>query len=170
MKYVNRIVGKIGGAIIALIMLLTVAQVLSRALLGVSIESSIELIGLLLALSVFLGFSPCEEINAHIKVDLLTRRLPGKTSIPLERIMYIIALLVTCTMTYRVGVEAFISWQTLESLPGTRIQFPVYPAKAIGFLGFLLFAVQLFVTLLGKMSPMRHRKKTDKTDGGVERV
>jgi TRAP-type transport system small permease protein len=151
MKHINRFVGRIGGLIIALIMVMTVTQVVSRSLFGVSLESSIEMIGLLLALSVFLGLSPCEENDAHIKVDIVTMRLPRRVMVVLECFVYFIALLTALTITYQIGKETVIAWQTMESIPGSGIRLPTYPAKLVSFFGFLLFDIQLTISFLTRV-------------------
>ena len=84
MRFFNKIMGSIGGFVVAAMMLLIVAEVSSRLFFKTSIEGSIELECVFFALAVFFGFSPCEEKNAHVRVQLLIMRLPAKASLWLK--------------------------------------------------------------------------------------
>ena len=128
-------------------MLLILAEVLSRLFLGTSIEGAIEVTGIFLSLAVFLGFAPCEQGGYHIRVELLRQKMNPGAIRRLDRAVYVVALLIAGTMAWQVGRDAWISLRTLEMLPGAHFQVPVYPAKISAFIGFTAFALQLAVNL-----------------------
>jgi TRAP-type C4-dicarboxylate transport system permease small subunit len=151
MRLYNRAMGGIGGAVIGAMMLLIVAEVLSRFLTGRSIEGVIEIVGVFLALAVFFGFSPCEEIKHHVRVELVVRLLPKKLSFALDILAYSLAIIVVLTTTWEVTLEALSSWHIREVLPGVAFHVPVYPAKAACSLGYVAFFVQLVLNFLGRL-------------------
>jgi TRAP-type C4-dicarboxylate transport system permease small subunit len=151
MKFLNKLMGSIGGFIVGAMMLLTVAEVLSRLFLKSSIEGSIELGCVFFALAVFFGFSPCEEKNAHVKVELITANLPEKVSFPLEIVVYLLAIIIVSFTSWQVGLDALSAWEIGEVLPGAKVQVPVYPAKIGAFIGYMAFCLQLVVNLISKL-------------------
>lgn len=137
--------GTLGGLAIGAMMLLILAEVLSRLLLGSSIEGTIEIVGMSLALAVFLGFAPCEQSHNHVKVELLRLRLQPRFRLVLDVAAYVLAILTVGVMAWQVGLDAYSSFLTREVLPGAELEVPVYPAKIVAFIGFLAFGGQLFV-------------------------
>jgi len=150
MKKINRVMGSLGGIIIGIMMLLTVAEVLSRFFLGISIEGVIETVGILLAFAVFLGFSHCEESGNHVRVELVVRLLPNKIALVVDLLVYVLAILIIATMTWQAGVDALSSWSFREVLPGANIQVPVYPAKIAAFIGLSAFCFQLVLNFVSR--------------------
>jgi TRAP-type C4-dicarboxylate transport system permease small subunit len=156
MRFFNKIMGSIGGFVVAAMMLLIVAEVSSRLFFKTSIEGSIELECVFFALAVFFGFSPCEEKNAHVRVQLLIMRLPAKASLWLEIVAYILAVATVLFTSWQVGVDALSSLEVREVLPGANVQIPVYPAKIAAFLGYLAFCFQLVINLISKFALLVH--------------
>lgn len=151
MMLLNKAMGSLGGLIIGVMMLLTVAEVLSRFFLGSSIEGTIETVGIFLALAVFFGFSPCEEGDSHIRVQLVVRLLPRTFALALELVVYVLAIAIVMISAWQVGLDAISSWKFREVLPGANIQVPVYPAKTAAFVGYLAFFLQLVVNFVKKI-------------------
>jgi len=137
--------GMIGGLAIAAMMMLILAEVLSRLFLNSSIEGTIEIVGIFLSLSVFLGLAPCEQTNHHVRVELLRMRLGYRQRLILDLLSYILALVVVGTMVWQVGLDAYSSFMTREVLPGAELEVPVYPAKISAFIGFFAFGIQLLI-------------------------
>lgn len=161
MRIFNRLMGSTGGFLVGAMMVLTVAEVLSRIFLKSSIEGMIELQCVIFALAVFFGFSPCEEKNSHVKVELITTNLPEKVSIPLEIVVYLLAITIVSVTAWQVGLDALASWEIREVLPGANVRVPVYPAKIGAFIGYLAFCFQLAVNLISKLRLLiRHMKST----------
>lgn len=147
MRKIINALGILGGLAIAAMMLLILAEVLSRLFLGSSIEGTIEVVGIFLSLAVFLGFAPCEQINQHIRIDLLRMRIDGRKRFFLDLLSYMLALLIVCVMAWQVGLDAYSSLMTREVLPGANFEVPVYPAKISAFVGFIAFGLQLCLNI-----------------------
>ncbi len=143
-KFIDAL-GTLGGLAIAAMMMLILAEVLSRLFLSRSIEGAIEIVGIFLSLAVFLGFAPCEQTNHHVRVELLRTRLGYRKRFFFDLTSYLLALLIVGVMVWRVGLDAYSSFMTREVLPGAEFEVPVYPAKISAFVGFLAFGLQLLV-------------------------
>jgi len=157
MRLYNKASGYFGGIVIGAMMLLVAAEVGSRHFFGSSIESTVEIVGISLALAVFLGFSPCEEGDKHVRVELVVRLLPQRVAIVLELIVYIMAITIVFATAWQVGLNAYSSWKIGEVLPGANLQVPVYPTKIAAFFGYLTFGFQLAENCIAKV---RHNKRT----------
>ncbi len=155
----NRISATVGSLLIALIMVLLVIEVVSRFIFGASIEGIIEIVGIFLALSVFAGFSPCEEANQHVSAQLVVQRLPARAAHIIKILVYILAVITVAVMSWRTALNFFDSYSIREALPGASFQMPVYWAKGGVFVGFVLFLIQLIISLL------RPEGKTKATTG-----
>ncbi len=145
MKKIIDALGILGGLAIAAMMMLILAEVLSRLFFGRSIEGTIEIVGIFLSLAVFLGFAPCEQTNHHVRVELLRMRLGYRKQFYFDVISYLLALLIVGVMVWRVGLDAYSSLIIREVLPGAEFEVPVYPAKIGAFIGFVAFGLQLLV-------------------------
>jgi TRAP-type C4-dicarboxylate transport system permease small subunit len=145
----NRIAATVGSSLIFLIMFLLVIEVVSRMIFGSSIEGVIEIVGIFLALSVFAGFSPCEEVKQHVSAELVVQRLPVRVARIIKIVMYILAVVTVAVMSWQTGLDFLNSYSIREALPGARLQVPVYWAKGGVFVGFVLFLIQLMVSLIG---------------------
>jgi TRAP-type C4-dicarboxylate transport system permease small subunit len=144
----NRILATIGSLLIFLIMILLVIEVVSRFVFGASIEGVIEIVGIFLALSVFAGFSPCEEGGQHVSAQLVVKRLPAGVARIVRILVYILAVITVAVMSWQTALNFYDSYSIREALPGADFQMPVYWAKAGVFIGFVMFLIQLIVSLL----------------------
>jgi TRAP-type C4-dicarboxylate transport system permease small subunit len=145
MNKIIKALGTIGGLAIAAMMMLILAEVLSRLFLDSSIEGAIEIVGIFLSLSVFLGLAACEQTNHHVRVELLRMRLSYRKKMILDLLSYFLALVVVGVMVWQVGLDAYSSFVIREVLPGAELEVPVYPAKISAFIGFFAFGIQLLI-------------------------
>lgn len=144
----NKILATIGSLLIFLIMILLVIEVISRFFFGASIEGVIEIVGIFLALSVFAGFSPCEEGRQHVSAQLVIQRLSARTARIVKIFVYILAVITVAVMSWQTVLNFYDSYSIREALPGASFQMPVYWAKAGVFIGFIMFLIQLIVSLI----------------------
>ena len=70
-----RVMGLIAGLLLLIIILLTVADVLSRNLRDRSILGTVDLSTMLLVATAYLGLASAEADNRHVSVELVERRL-----------------------------------------------------------------------------------------------
>lgn len=127
--------------LIAAAMVLTVAEVLSRRLLNAPLPGIIDTFNLGMAAIAFLGASQCQRMSGHVRMEMVVRRLSGRTLWCVESFTTLLALGFICAVgvasaegvvrAYRVGDA------TMDLL------LPVWPAKALVTLALLVLAVRL---------------------------
>ena len=158
MKKIINSLGTIGGLAIAAMMMLILAEVMSRFFLNRSIEGAIEIVGIFLSLSVFMGLAPCEQTNHHVRVELLRMRMNRRVQLYMDLVSYILAIAIVLVTTWQVGLNAYSSFLTREVLPGANLEVPVYPAKISAFIGFLAFGIQLITNLYKLFKTLKTHK------------
>lgn len=137
-------------SIIAVIMVLTTADVIKRFLTGSSIPGVTEFSEVFLVAAVYLGLAFAMRIGAHIGVDIVIMRLKPKVSKVVQLIGMTFAIVVLVWMTVETTGAALHSLSINEYRYGL-IKVPVWPAKLIvpiGLGALILECVRFVATLL----------------------
>ena len=95
----TRVVGNIGAGIIAVMMLLTVTDVVGRRVFNQSVSGAYELSELMLIIVVFFSMVHCQFLKGHITIDLVVTRLRPRTQHIIDSIMYVFFLVTLCLLT-----------------------------------------------------------------------
>ena len=132
------------------LMCLTVADILMRRFLNLSILGTVELTELMMVVIVFftLGFS--EMKDAHIKVDIFTSKLNPRNRILLDVITQLLASLLFAFMTVSVLRHA-ISIQRVGEVT-QDLWIPKYPFLYLTALGCAVLSIALFFRFLEFLS------------------
>lgn len=130
----------IAGAMIILLMLLTIVDISLRTAGKAGVFGGIEFSEVMLVIAVFAGMMTAELTGAHVKTPILTARLK---TIAARSVQILGALIAVVLLAWMVVVSSIAAWQSFQvgevHLGLARI--PVWPAKAfvpIGMLGMLL--------------------------------
>jgi TRAP-type C4-dicarboxylate transport system permease small subunit len=107
----------VGIAILLACALLTVADILSRRLLGLSVPGLIDLTQLLVMASVFLCIPYAFERRANVEVDLLFQRLPAGVRTPLAVLWAALGAAFLLAVAWNVGRAAAQVLEYGESSP-----------------------------------------------------
>ncbi|MBP2366188.1 TRAP transporter small permease subunit [Pseudonocardia parietis] len=133
-----------GGLALAL-MLLIVAEVGVRAVVGRSLSGTIELSEVLLVFIVALGIGNAQRTGAHVNTDLLTSRLTPHTG----AVVRVAGLTVAAGfLLWTTWVSATRGWEAMlvgEARFGIS-EVPVWPARLVLPLGLLVLSVQCLLT------------------------
>lgn len=117
------------GVLIAIAMCLTVVEVLSRKLLNAPLPGVIDMFDLGMAAVAFLGASQCQRLGGHVRMELVVRRLNGRSLWCVESLTALLALcfiLAVCIASYEAVTRAYrVSDSTMDLL------LPVWPAKLL---------------------------------------
>ena len=100
---VSRVMAIIAACALAIMMLLTAADVGGRYFFNRPIIGAWELVGLLLVCAGTFGFAYCQIHKRHIRVTFLFDRFPPRVQAVFNSLAYLIAL----------GVSSVICWQCL---------------------------------------------------------
>lgn len=132
--------------IIAIIMVLTSADVIKRFLTGSSIPGVTEFSEVFLVAAVYLGLAFALRVGAHIGVDIVIMRMKPRLSGIVQIVGMSIAIVILVWMTVETAGAAMQSISINEYRYGL-IKVPVWPAKLIVPIGLsaLILECAMFV-------------------------
>ena len=154
-----------GGLVLTAIALLTVVSVIGRALTGFGlapIRGDFELVEIGSAVAVFCFLPWCQLNRGHVRVDILTRVLPGRLNALLEVIGDIAISLIAIVITWRLwmGMGERVTWfsQPVRDALGFGYKpfapestfilgWPTWYGYMAGFVGCVLFTLVAFYTV-----------------------
>lgn len=137
---------RIAGLCLAALMILVVGNVLLRGVFNYPIIGTIDLVGILSALSIGFAVPYCAYRNAHIAVEFLVDRMPA-------RIQGIIDSLTNAASLVLWMAAAWFLWDYARtmadtSLVSSTIQVPLAPVLYAISIGFISLALVLLVKLI----------------------
>lgn len=141
----NRIVHKVGLAILMMLMLLTTGDVVGR-FFGQPIPGTFELTEFMLVLVVFFSIGYTQICKGHVSIDVVVARFSPRIQAIIDSGTYLLSLGIGSLLTWQAAVHAVRVWRA-GGLAGV-LPLPVYPFVFAVALGFLLFCLVLVVNLL----------------------
>jgi len=142
---VCRFLSWISGALTLVLLLMLVAEVAARELLGRSLLGTIELSEVLLVFIVALGAAHAQRTGAHVSTDLVTSKFPPVPAALIRVAGMLVAagfLLWTAWAGLRRGLTSFESGESRFGITDV----PVWPARLILPVGLTLLALQCLFT------------------------
>ncbi|WP_419660966.1 DctQ2: C4-TRAP dicarbooxylate transporter [Desulfosarcina variabilis str. Montpellier] len=132
----------IGNIALALMMLLTTADVLGRYFFNAPVLGAYEITEYLMLIMVFSFLALAQSQKAHINVDIVFNRLPAWLQQICERFNHIVCLLVMILVTWK-------SAQRIAELKTTGeasllLKIPDYPFAIFLVIGCLVFCIEFF--------------------------
>lgn len=150
--------------------LLLTAEVLSRALFNQPIRGLFEYMQLLVVLIAFLGLAEAERNGDHIRVTILTERMPRKATAVVRVFAMLVSALVVLWMTVMSYIELSKSLGRGEYAAGL-VNLPVWPARVIIVVGlaalFLMYVTRTVETAIDLREKFSGRIDAD-TDAPLE--
>lgn len=140
----SRILDLLACAALAGLMLIITADVIGRDLFKKPVPGAIEIAQYFLMVPVvFFSLSAAD----HIRVRLLTARLPGRARLAVGYVAAVVSVIFTGLMSWKTAEIMSQTWHNGEILEG-YLPLPLFPPRAIVFLGSALFFLKLIVVLL----------------------
>ncbi|MDF0750842.1 TRAP transporter small permease [Marinobacter sp. 71-i] len=140
----NIFMGVASGVAIFLITLIVVADVALRALFRQPIPGATELSTLLMVALVYLGLASVQTTKSNFRMEVLINYLPSGIARILNLLTTLIALVAISIIAWYTTLEALHSLSVKEMSYGA-VSFPIYPARTIIAIGFVLLALQLLI-------------------------
>lgn len=103
---VSRIMAIIAAIVLAIMMLLTVADVIGRYFFNSPIKGTWEVIGLLLVCAGTWGLAYCQVKKSHIKVTVFMQRSSRRVQAIIRSVAYLVGLIGFSLLSWRVFVMA----------------------------------------------------------------
>jgi TRAP-type C4-dicarboxylate transport system permease small subunit len=142
-------VGLISLAATLLTMVLVVANIVGRYLFNKPLTGTLEFTESLLVLIIFCSIALTQYDGGHIRVNLITRRLPQ----PVQRSLTVIAMLCGCAFftwcSYAAWIFAAEAYSFNEQEWG-EIVFPLWPMKFVVFFGLATLAFQFLLDAIAE--------------------
>ena len=130
-------------------MVLVVANILGRYLLNRPVTGTLEFTESLLVLIIFLSAALTQYDGGHIRVTLLTRRLPKACAQILNVFCMLAGAAFFAWCAYASWIFAAQSFSFKEQEWGTVV-FPLWPVKFIVFAGILMLAIQFLLDAIAE--------------------
>jgi TRAP-type C4-dicarboxylate transport system permease small subunit len=149
MQKINRIMAGLSGVALGFIMIFIlidiIGRTMSKAVLGAS-----ELAIFTMIITVYLGFSYCEEKNGHVRVEVFLSRVSLRVRKTLNVLSYCFVFAIWGFTAYSVGKYALVAYRNNEAIAGL-VPIVIYPIIFIMFLCCILYWIQIGLNLFDKI-------------------
>jgi TRAP-type C4-dicarboxylate transport system permease small subunit len=144
-----RVIAQISAAATFVMMVLVVVNVLGRYLLNQPLTGTLEFTESLLVLIIFLSLALTQYDGGHIRVTLLTRRLPKRAARALTAGCMLVGAAFFTWCAYAAWVFAAQAYSFNEQEWG-EVVFPLWPMKFVVFIGIALLALQFLLDAIAE--------------------
>jgi TRAP-type transport system small permease protein len=137
------VVGYIGSGVVALAMFSIVADVTGRRFFNTPVTGTLEMNEFMLVIITFCTITYCQFLKGHVTIDLFVERLPKKTQVILDSIIYVFYLIVAALLSWQLYGYALTAI-TQHTTSGTLL-IPIFP---FGFIAAVACTLLFLVVLL----------------------
>jgi len=152
---VIRIINGVGVGILAVMMFFTVMDVCLRYFLNRPFASSFELTEFMMGIIVAFGLAYTARLDGHIKVDILTSRLPQRTQAAISCLTHLVCVVVFILITWQSFAQARTLY--LSGLTSEVLYIPVFPFVIMTGIGFALLGLVFLINFLVSLSQTRKK-------------
>lgn len=143
----SRVMAGLAAVVLAIMMVLSVADVCGRNFFLKPITGTFELIGIMLVIAGCLGLGFCQLNQGNIRITVITDRLPPRGQAIVYLISYIFGAVVTGMICWQSGLRA---WDYIFKTLGGRtvtLHLPFWPFMFILAIGFGWLCVILLIDI-----------------------
>lgn len=140
---VTRGVSFVGMFLLIPLMLLTATEVTTRFLWDRPIPGTLELSSYMLSIFILLGVAYTQQAKGHVKVTMLTTRLPRRLRLALEMLTTLLSLFIIAILAWQgwvVGVE--------EKAVSDMLRIPQMPFKLLVSVAGVMLFLELIIDLI----------------------
>lgn len=141
-RRLNHLIGSVSAYFLIPLMLVTASDVLTKNLFNYPIPGTLELSQYLLAVFILLGLAYTQQVKAHVRVSILTSRLPLSAQFILTIITTLISLFIFSILVWQgwiVGIE--------ERTVSDMLRVPQYPFRLLVAVAAFLVCLELLIDL-----------------------
>jgi len=144
---VEKLTAWLSGLGVFALMMIGVAQILSRKIINWPIYGYIDIVEIMMSFLVFMGLAYTERLGGHIRMELILTFLPKRLVNVFEIIGVLLGLFVVGVLTYYTGTHALRSYTSGDSTMDAQIA--LWPSKLVVSLSLALLFVRLLIELWG---------------------
>lgn len=130
-------------------MVMVIANIAGRYLFNHPVTGTLEITESLLVVIIFLSVAMTQYDGGHIRVTILTRRMPRKWAKAATVFAMVLGAAFFAWCAYAAWRFAMQSWSFNEHERGT-IDFPLYPMKFVVFAGIAMLAFQFLLDAIAE--------------------
>lgn len=157
---ISRYTGYVSYIGYALIILLTVADVILRKTINKPIVGGYEIIQYLLLVSVFASFAYCQTMRGHIQVTMILRLLPRRAVFVIYTITSILTALAMSFVAFAASEQAIYVME--RGFVSDTLKFATYPFIWIECICMVIFALACIMDTLQSACAIFHPELQDK--------
>ena len=146
-RVVSRFLSYIGNSAIAVIMLLTTADVIGRYFFSSPVLGAYEITEYLMLIMVFSFLAFSQSQKAHISVDIVFNRFPAALKRFLARFDHFLCLVMLILVSY-MGVHRVLDI-IKSGASSTLLKIPDYPFAVFMVIGCIVLCIEFFLDVLG---------------------
>jgi len=142
-RRVVRLLCYLGMLLLIPLMLLTSAEVVGRGLWSRPIPGTMEISSYLLSIFILLGLAYTQQVKGHVRVNMLTARLPERLRLGLEIFTTLLSILIVgimCWQGWVIGME--------ERSVSDMLRIPQRPFRLLVAVAALLLLLELVIDLI----------------------
>lgn len=147
MHRIEKLTALLSGIGVFALMMIGVAQVLSRKFLNWPIYGYIDIVEIMMSFLVFMGLAYTERLGGHIRMELILTFLPKRLVNLFEVVSVLVGLFVVGVLTYYTWTHALRSYQSGDSTMDAQIA--LWPSKLIVSASLGLLFIRLLIALWG---------------------
>jgi TRAP-type C4-dicarboxylate transport system permease small subunit len=144
---VEKLTALLSGFGVFALMMIGVAQILSRKIINWPIYGYIDIVEIMMSFLVFMGLAYTERLGGHIRMELILTFLPKRLVNAFEILGVLLGLFVVGVLTYYTGTHALRSYTSGDSTMDAQIA--LWPSKLVVSLSLALLFVRLLIELWG---------------------
>lgn len=147
---ISRVMAVIAAAVLAIMMINTVADVCGRYFFTKPIEGTFELVGIMLVIAGSLGLGYCQLNQGNIRITVLSDLFRPRIQAVIFLVAYIIAAITTGMICWQSALRAW--GYIFKTLGGTSVTLglPFWPFMMLLAIGFgwvcIIFLIDIYIT------------------------
>jgi TRAP-type C4-dicarboxylate transport system permease small subunit len=146
-RRIERIAAYMAAGLVFVMIFPTTLDVILRYIFNSPLPDIFQLTEFMMVGLVYLAIAYVQSIKDHIKIEVVTARLPQKIRDGLDLFGYVVGLLIFGMITWQSGRLAWAAWVNEDYTMGI-IHFPLWPAKTILPIGTCLLCLRLILDIL----------------------
>lgn len=152
LQRVSKVTAIIAAVVLAIMMLLTVGDVVGRYFFNNPIKGSWEIIGLLLVCAGTWGLGYCQVQKGHISITVLIHRFSRRVQAIIRSVTYLIGLVGFSLLCWRVFLMTIRYLTTMKGYVTDTLEIPYPPFMLMLSIGAGIMALILIVDLVRSLA------------------